>query len=78
MDKNFRLDTVDDNRATISFPFDRTTVQRFRKEFPLHDGAIGKRLGSFLGKPRLGALIVGWLERPHAPIPSPRKRERRL
>lgn len=34
MDKNTRLDTGDDDRATISFPFDRMTGQRFRKEFP--------------------------------------------
>ena len=40
----------------------------------MHDGATGTRPGSFLGKRRLGALIVGWLARPHAQTPLQRKR----
>lgn len=34
MDRNYRIVSVEENRATISFPFDRMTVQRFRKAFP--------------------------------------------
>jgi len=74
MDKNTRLDTGDDNRATISFPFDRMTVQRFRKGFPRARWSDWNKAWIVPGKTGLGALIVGWLERPHTPIPSPRKR----
>ncbi|KAB2661275.1 hypothetical protein F9K91_25200 [Brucella tritici] len=62
MDKNFRLDTVDDNRATISFPFDRTTVQRFRKEFPPARWSDWKKAWIVLGK-TASRRIDRWLAR---------------
>ncbi|WP_094543830.1 hypothetical protein [Brucella pseudogrignonensis] len=62
MDKNDRFDTGEVDQATITFPFDRMTVQRFRKEFPRARWSDWHKAWLVPGK-TASRRIERWLER---------------
>lgn len=62
MDKNDRFDTGEMDQATITFPFDRMTVQRFRKEFPRARWSDWHKAWLVPGK-TASRRIERWLER---------------